>query len=119
MSANLQPHSLYLLQVPPSIPEDAVMRFSVARYHDMIRAGLLTTEDHVELLEGLLINKMPKSPRHRMVTKLVRSALEAITPSGWYVDSQEPVTLGESEPEPDAVVVRGETRDYFDRNPEP
>jgi Uma2 family endonuclease len=119
MSANLQPHSLYPLQVPPSIPEDAVMRFSVARYHDMIRAGLLTTEDHVELLEGLLINKMPKSPRHRMVTKLVRSALEAITPSGWYVDSQEPITLGESEPEPDAVVVRGETRDFFDRHPEP
>jgi Uma2 family endonuclease len=119
MSANLQPRNPIPLHLPPSIPEDAVMRFSVARYHDMIRAGLLTTDDQVELLEGLLITKMPKSPRHRMVTKLVRSALEAIVPSGWYVDSQEPITLGESEPEPDAVVVRGETRDFFDRHPEP
>lgn len=119
MSANLQPRNPLPHHAPPSIPEDAVMRFSVARYHEMVRAGLLTTDDQVELLEGLLISKTSKSPLHRMVTKLVRSALEAITPSGWYVDSQEPITLGESEPEPDAVVVRGETRDYFDRHPEP
>lgn len=118
MSANIQTNTP-LRHFPPSIPEDAVMRFSVARYHEMVRAGLLTTDDQVELLEGLLITKMPKSPRHRMVTRLVRSALEAIIPTGWYVDSQEPITLGESEPEPDAVIVRGETRDFSDRHPEP
>jgi Uma2 family endonuclease len=39
-------------------------------------------------------------------------------PAGWYVDSGEPVTLGEdSEPEPDVVVVRGNTRDYRDQHP--
>lgn len=118
MSSNIQTNTP-LRHFPPSIPEDAVMRFSVARYHEMVRAGLLTTDDQVELLEGLLITKMPKSPRHRMVTRLVRSALEAIVPTGWYVDSQEPITLGESEPEPDAIIVRGETRDFSDRHPGP
>ena len=42
---------------------------------------------------------------------------EAIAPDGWYVDSQEPITLDDSEPEPDIVVVRGDTRDYLDRHP--
>lgn len=34
------------------------------------------------------------------------------------MDSQEPITLTDSEPEPDAVVVRGNTRQYLDRHPE-
>jgi Uma2 family endonuclease len=29
----------------------------------------------------------------------------------------EPITLLDSEPEPDVVVVRGNTRDYLDRHP--
>lgn len=40
-------------------------------------------------------------------------------PDGWYVDAQEPITLDDSEPEPDVVVVRGNTRDYLDRHPDP
>jgi Uma2 family endonuclease len=42
-----------------------------------------------------------------------------VVPAGWYVDSQEPITLADSEPEPDVTVIRGETRDYFDRHPGP
>lgn len=60
---------------------------------------------------------MPKNPPHRAATKLTRNALEAIVPSGWYVDAQEPITLEDSEPEPDVVIVRGNTRDYLARHP--
>jgi len=42
---------------------------------------------------------------------------KAIAPDGWYVDSQEPITLNDSEPEPDIAIVRGDTRDYLDRHP--
>ena len=38
-------------------------------------------------------------------------------PQGWYVDAQEPITLDDSEPVPDVVVVRGNTRDYLERHP--
>ncbi len=83
----------------------------------MIQLGILTDDDPVELLEGWLIYKTPKNPPHRIATKLTRDALDRILPSGWYVDSQEPITLEDSEPEPDVIVVQGKTRDYVDRHP--
>ena len=38
-------------------------------------------------------------------------------PQGWYVDAQEPITTSDSEPEPDVVIVRGDTRQYLNRHP--
>ncbi|BAZ15977.1 hypothetical protein NIES4071_78500 [Calothrix sp. NIES-4071] len=99
------------------IPTEPIWRFSVFAYHEMIRLGILTSDDPVELLEGWIIEKMPKNPPHRVANKLVRDALEQIVPIGWYVDAQEPITLEDSEPEPDVVIVRGTTRDYTERHP--
>jgi Uma2 family endonuclease len=62
---------------------------------------------------------MPKNPLHRAATRLLRQALDRLVPATWYVDSQEPITTADSEPEPDVVVVRGETRHYLDRHPGP
>jgi Uma2 family endonuclease len=100
-----------------AIPNDLILRLSIEQYHAIIQAGILTEDDSVELLEGWLVFKMPKNPPHRATTRLVRTALENILPAGWYVDSQEPITLSNSEPEPDIVVVRGDTRQYLDRHP--
>ena len=100
-----------------AIPNDLIFRLSIEQYHAIIQAGIFTDDDSVELLEGWLVFKMPKNPPHRVTTRLVRTALENILPAGWYVDSQEPITLSNSEPEPDLVVVRGETRQYLDRHP--
>ena len=106
-----------MLGVAPAVPRDPIWRLSVQQYHEMIRAGILTDDDQVELLEGWLIYKMPKKPQHRIATRLTQKALEAIIPAGWYVDAQEPITLADSEPEPDVMVARGATKDYFDRHP--
>ena len=100
-----------------AIPNDLIWRLSIEQYHAIIQAGILTDDDSVELLEGWLVFKMPKNPPHRATPRLVRTALENILPAGWYVDSQEPITLSNSEPEPDIVVVRGDTRQYLDRHP--
>ena len=100
-----------------AIPKDLILRLRVEQYHAMIQAGILTDDDSVELLEGWLVFKMPKNPPHRVTTRLVRTALENILPPGWYVDLQEPITLSNSEPEPDIVVVQGDTRQYLDRHP--
>ncbi|MBC6471457.1 MAG: Uma2 family endonuclease [Hormoscilla sp. GM102CHS1] len=102
---------------PLAVPTEPVWRLTVEQYHQMIRSGILDSDDKVELLEGWLIPKMAKNPPHRAATKLTRNALEAIAPDGWYVDSQEPITLDDSEPEPDIVIVGGETRDYLDGHP--
>lgn len=102
-----------------TVPTEPIWRLSVEQYHEMIRAGILTEDDPVELLEGWLVTKMPKNPPHRLATQLTRESLARLWPAGWYVDAQEPITTTESEPEPDVVVVRGERRQYRDRHPGP
>ena len=104
---------------PLAVPTDPIWRLSVDQYHIMIDAGVLTDDDPVELLDGWLVTKMPKNPSHRIATRLTREALSHIVPSGWYVDAQEPITTMDSEPEPDVVVIRGDTRQYADRHPGP
>ncbi len=85
----------------------------------MIRAGILTDNDHVKLLEGWLVQKISKNPPLRIAAKLMTKALEQAVPNGWYVDSQEPITTETSEPEPDVAVIRGDTRDYAKKHPGP
>lgn len=100
------------------IPTEPVLRLSVAQYHAMIETGILTEDDPVELINGWLIEKMPKNPRHRAVTKLVRTLLESVISDDYYVDSQEPITLSDSESEPDVMIIRGNTRDYLNTHPQ-
>lgn len=100
-----------------AIPADPIWRLSVAQYHQMIQAGILNDDDPVELLEGWLVTRMPKNPRHRLSTQLAREALARLLPAGWYVEDQEPITLVESEPEPNVAVIAGERRRYHDRHP--
>ena len=107
------------LEQSVAVPTDIIWRFSVDQYHAMIQAGILTEDDPVELLEGWLITKMSKNPRHTFVTQLARDTVASLLPPGWYVNTQEPITTAESEPEPDVAVVRGNRRQYLDHHPGP
>jgi Uma2 family endonuclease len=104
-------------KLPVVMVNELIWRLSLEQYHKMIRAGILTENDPVEFLEGWLIHKMPKNSPHSISTKLARQSLERALPAGWYVETQEPITLQDSEPEPDVVVIRGSIRDYIDRHP--
>jgi len=102
-----------------SIPAESLYRLSVKQYHAMIRAGILTEDDQVELLEGFLVTKMSKNPRHIVATDLLQRVLSPLVPDGWYVSMQNPLTTKSSEPEPDAKVVKGDPRQYLKRKPGP
>ena len=102
-----------------AIPTVPIYRLTVAQYQAMADQGILTEDDPVELLEGWLVQKMTKHRPHSLVTLLIRQALERLLPVGWYVDSQEPIATTDSQPEPDVFVVRGEPRDFQDRQPGP
>lgn len=103
----------------PDVPDTPIYRLTVAQYHAMAEAGILTENDPVELLEGWLVRKMTKHRPHSRATLRTRKALERALPAGWYVDTQEPITTLDSEPEPDVLVLRGEEGDYPDRHPGP
>ncbi len=118
MNVVMEAIALPNIEAHVAIPTEPIWRLSVAQYHAMTQAGILQEDDRLELLEGWLVAKMTKNPPHRISTKLLRQALEQLIPQGWYVDSQEPITLADSEPEPDVAVISGNTTDYRDRHPE-
>lgn len=100
-----------------AVPADPIWRLSVEQYHQMIRTGILTDDDPVELLEGWLVTQMPKNPPHRLSTQLIREVVASMLPQAWHVQAQEPITILDSEPEPDVAVIAGDRRAYSDRHP--
>ena len=85
----------------------------------MIEQGILTEDDNVELLDGVIFQKVSKNPRYSSSTRATRKALERLAPAGWFVDSQEPITLAASEPEPDLAVIRGDSVGFPNHHPGP
>lgn len=94
-------------------------QFSVADYHQMIESDILTADDRVELLEGWIVKRLPyKPPRASSLSRTMRR-LGRILPDNWSMHVQGPITLSDSEPEPDITLSRGEEEVYDTRHPEP
>lgn len=96
--------------MPPTAaaPADAVHRFSVKLYDQMVRNGTLTDEDRVELLDGVVYDKMPhNAPHDSCLYRLHTRLLLALAPLGLVVRCQSGVTFPASVPEPDVAVVPG------------
>lgn len=94
-------------------------RLTVEEYHKMIQAGVLTEDDRVELLEGLLVEKMTQDPPHAGTVTRLQRRLSRLLPDEWLLRIQLPITLSESEPEPDLVVAKGPEDAYDQRHPVP
>ena len=103
---------------PTTYGHDAsIARFSVARYQRMIEAGILNSEDKVELLENFLVLKMTRNPPHDGTIDLLKAALGPCVPGGWLLRVQQTLVLADSQPEPDFAIVRGTPRSYLARHP--
>jgi Uma2 family endonuclease len=100
-----------------AVPPFPIARFSVEQYHRMLASGAFTEHDRVELIDGWVVQKMAKGPQHEFVTGELEALLRERVPTGWHVRNQAPVTLSESEPEPDLAVARGSRGDYRARHP--
>jgi Uma2 family endonuclease len=102
---------------------DVRHRITVAEYHQMIDAGVFGPEPRVELLEGVIVDKMTKKPPHVLATDLLDELLHQLLPrgSGYCISMGNPVTIEDrdGEPEPDAMVLRGSLRDYAGRQRTP
>jgi hypothetical protein len=99
------------------MPPLPLRRFSVEEYHAMIEAGILGESEPVELLEGWIVDKMPRGPGHDYVLAALLELLSRLPSSVWAVRVQSALTLSTSEPEPDVKVVRGPKERYKKRHP--
>ena len=102
-----------LLELP--IVRERMHRMSVAEYHRAFEAGALS--EKVELLRGLVVTKMPKSPLHEFVAQKLMLLLLALVPKAFQVRHEGPLTLRDSEPEPDLSIVRGRPEDWTEAHP--
>lgn len=107
-----------MASTPATYGNDAsTPRFSVARYQKMIEKGILTGEDRVELLEGYIVLRLPRTPQHDCVVSLVMRRLLAIPLDCWLVRILSSIALHDSQPEPDFTVARGDERAFLERHP--
>lgn len=95
-----------------TISDDSEYLLSVDQYLAMGRAGILTEDDRVELIEGRIVRKMTKRQPHSIASGSLQDLLNRLIPNDWYVGREEPVILIDTLPEPDVTVVKGSRHDY-------
>jgi Uma2 family endonuclease len=99
------------------VAPEHIRRFTVAEYHRLVEAGILRDDDPVELIQGFLVTKMVRNPRHDLGVSLTEEALSRVLPEPWFCRVQSAVTTADSEPEPDVAIVRGPRRRYATSHP--
>ncbi|MFH7026283.1 MAG: Uma2 family endonuclease [Heteroscytonema crispum UTEX LB 1556] len=95
-------------------------RFTIDEYHRLIELGFLTQGDRLELIRGELIQMTAKGTPHTFSTTRLCRQLDRLLGDRAVVRCQEPIILSlDSEPEPDAVIARGNEADYLAHHPYP
>jgi Uma2 family endonuclease len=106
-------------QPPSKWIQKRLARLTVDQYEAMVDSGVFTKRDRFTLINGFLVAKVPKRPRHTFGVKNLGRKLKDLIPSGWDVRIEDAVRLADSEPEPDVSIAHGEIEDYADRHPGP
>lgn len=94
-------------------------RLTVGQYEEIARVGIIPSGAKVELLDGLLVDKMTKNPPHTWTFLMMTQWLVRVMPDGWTVSPESPLVLKEqgSVPEPDFAILRGGMQVFDGRNP--
>ncbi len=86
------------------------MPLSVRAWHEMIAKGL--APKRAELIRGVIVEKMPKSILHIILVGRLCDLLKSLLGPQLWVRQEAPLSLADSEPEPDVSVVDGRDADY-------
>jgi Uma2 family endonuclease len=93
----------------PSVRE-RVHLLTPEEYHRLGEVGILS--EKVKLLRGIVVNKTSKSPLHELVAQILIKVFLKKVPEGIEVRREGPLSLGDSEPEPDLSLVQGVPEDW-------
>jgi Uma2 family endonuclease len=98
--------------------EQSSIRLTARRYFQMVTEGLIDVDDHVELLEGVIVAMPPSAPPHAQGVRRVERALRRALGPDALLSVQLPLSAGSwSVPEPDVAVLRGSFEDYETAHP--
>jgi len=88
---------------------------TIEAYHKLVEKGLI--QNNLELLNGVLFEKMSKSPLHRYLVRVIYNFLQKNLDSSYLIFHEEPLTIRGSEPEPDISILKGNEIDFITRHP--
>ena len=105
--------------IPVTLPSPSnVHRITADLYERMIAGGLIDEDDRVELLGGVLVNKMAQGPNHVWAVDELATQLDAMSAEAWHARKEHPARVSEyDEPEPDVAVVMGTRAALRGRHP--
>lgn len=84
----------------------------------MVETGVLREGEHVELIDGALIEMPPQGPAHAGYATRIHHGLLAGYGRGFAVRESKPMIAGEHHlPEPDVAVFRGSYEELCTRHP--
>jgi Uma2 family endonuclease len=105
-------------EIPKKIPKLRLLSAEI--YEAMIKNGILTENDNVELLNGAIIEKMPKGTKHTSANTLITRFFYRVLGERAVIRVQDPILLDDfSEPEPYIVLAELPIEKYSLRNPTP
>lgn len=96
----------------------SVFKWSIADWHELIESGVLA-ERRVELLEGEIIEMSPEGAMHSSTNYAVAEYFRDLLRDRAIIREAHPITLDNSEPEPDIAIVNSPYTNYFTRHPYP
>jgi Uma2 family endonuclease len=92
--------------------------FSRQDFDNMIRAGIIGEDEHLELIGGRIVVMSPEGPLHAAAIDLGAEVLRGTFGAGHTVRVRHPLAVADDdEPEPDIAVVRGGPRDHLTEHP--
>jgi Uma2 family endonuclease len=95
----------------------APRRFTLDEYHRLIDVGVLGEDERVELLEGVIVEMTPQGRAHALVISRLNQFLSGVRGDTQRVRPQLPLSLGDSEPEPDLAVVTRQEEETAEVHP--
>ncbi len=109
---------------PPPLSSSAlnlpVRRFTVAEYYAMAEAGILTEDDRVELIDGVIVEMSPAGSRHVGCVNLYTRWLSQLVGDRAILQVQGSIHLDDdTEPQPDLALLRDRPDFYSSSHAEP
>ena len=97
-----------------------VRRLKVSEYQRMGEKGILSEDEHIELIDGVIIQMSPKGTKHTACIRKLTNLLPRLLYGQALVSIQDPIILNDdTEPEPDVAVVKPHDDAYVKKHPRP
>lgn len=98
-------------------PVAKTRKFSPEEYYQLGSLGFFDQQS-VELIGGEIIEMAPVNPEHSVSVNWNAQKLIRLLGEAYYVLIQNPLRIGESEPQPDLAIVSGAPQDYKKTHPQ-